>query len=151
VKELTKKILEAGLVDSTTAALLARWGILKPEELEQVQHKQVVQDTLTTFIEKLEELLDREPGDETVDKPMRETFFEIQVREPPVLYFNHRQGYFSAVRDIMGRLFVTPSHDFRPGDLIFKDDVRGIDPLFKVVSVDKLYQDDQVFILQLTV
>lgn len=151
MKELTKTILEAGLVDDTTAALLARWGALSPEELAQVQHKQVVAETLETFLEKLETLLDQDPPDTTADKPMHETFFEITVREPPVLYFSLREGYFAAVRDIMGHVLVTPSHNFCPGDLIFKDDVRGNPPLFKVDVVDKLYKDDQVCILQLTV
>jgi hypothetical protein len=60
MKELTKKVLEAGLIDKTTIRLLERWGTLPPEEVEKLQQKQIVAETMELFLEELELLLQPE-------------------------------------------------------------------------------------------
>lgn len=60
MKELTKIVLESGIVDKTVAQLLQRWGSLTPEEYAQITHKQVVAESLEIFIEELELLLQPE-------------------------------------------------------------------------------------------
>lgn len=55
MKELTKKILESGIVDKTIAKMMERWGMLSPEELSlATQPKAVIHETLLNFVEELE-------------------------------------------------------------------------------------------------
>lgn len=55
MKELTKKILESGMVDRAIAKMMSRWGMLSPEELElATKPKAVINETLANFLEELE-------------------------------------------------------------------------------------------------
>lgn len=60
MKELTKKILSAGLIDKTTAVMMSRWGMLSPEEMALITPEQKVQESLELFTEELEILLQPE-------------------------------------------------------------------------------------------
>lgn len=60
MKELTKKILEAGLVDKATAAMLERWGQLEEGATDVVGRQAVTKRTLEDFIEDIELLLQPE-------------------------------------------------------------------------------------------
>lgn len=60
MKELTKKILEAGLVDRTTAKLLEKWGQLEEGATDLVGRHELTKRTLEDFIEDIELLLQPE-------------------------------------------------------------------------------------------
>jgi hypothetical protein len=152
MKEMTKKILEAGLVDKTVAQLLARWFLLSPEELGiAMQPKAVMAETLEKFLENIEELLDRDPSDETTDKPMRETRLELLVTDPAD-YYCPNTGVFTAVRDQLGRLIVSPNYAFIPGDEIWTSSNSKPHPAdFLVTKVEKIYQGEFAAAFQLTI
>lgn len=153
MKELTKKILEAGLIDKTVAQLLERWLLLSPDEVAMaMQPKAVVAETLEKFIENLQELIDQEPVSEDTDKPMRETRLEICVTKPPMGLFCPTTGNFDAVEDEMGRLICAPTIVLHPGDKIWSNGTPStFPPDFVVESVDQLYENDTVIALQITV
>jgi hypothetical protein len=151
MKELTKKILEAGLVDKTVVQLLEKWHLLTPEEAALATKPVAVVEALEKFVENLEELLDREPL-ETTNKPMRETRLEILITRPPSGYFCPTTGSFEAVEDEMGRLICSPTIDIHRGDEIWKIETPSSRPADLIVSdVDKLYENDKVIALQITV
>lgn len=54
MKELSKKLIEAGVVDKTLAKLFSRWGTLPPEEIEQLSQQKVAHETLEAFLEEIE-------------------------------------------------------------------------------------------------
>lgn len=59
MKELTKKILESGIVDRTITKMMERWGMIEPSDYalevhEQQTREDVVRETLDAFIEELE-------------------------------------------------------------------------------------------------
>lgn len=60
MKELTKKILESGLVDKTTAKLLEKWGQLDEGSTDLVGRHELTKKTLEDFIEDIELLLQPE-------------------------------------------------------------------------------------------
>lgn len=60
MKELTKKILEAGLVDKATAALMERWGQLDHDAVDLIGCQELTKKTLEDFIEDIEILLQPE-------------------------------------------------------------------------------------------
>lgn len=66
MKELTKKLVESGIVDKTLVQLLQRWGSLTPEEYALLTHEKVVTETLDMFIEELELLLQPEALERSV-------------------------------------------------------------------------------------
>lgn len=53
MKELSKKLIETGVVDRTMAKLFERWGTLPPEEVEQL-NQQRVRETLEAFLEEID-------------------------------------------------------------------------------------------------
>jgi hypothetical protein len=77
VKDLTKKLIESGIVSKTMAQLFQRWGSLTPEEYTQITNKQVVSETLELFMEELEILLQPEALDDrevvSLDRPSQES------------------------------------------------------------------------------
>ncbi len=60
MKELTKKILESGIIDRATARLMERWGQLSPEDLTLMHSSNLARDTINEFVEELELLLQPE-------------------------------------------------------------------------------------------
>lgn len=69
MKPLTEKILEAGLVDSSLAKLMERWGSINRGETDSVEIHKITRDTLYEFVEQIAELVDSEgPITETILK-----------------------------------------------------------------------------------
>lgn len=74
MKELTKRVLESGLIDKSTAALMERWGQLEPGAVELIDQQKLtgvldkigqcderfIRKTLEDFVEELELLLQPE-------------------------------------------------------------------------------------------
>jgi len=158
MKELTKKILEAGLVDKTVAQLLERWHLLTPEEAALAQKPVAVVEALEKFVENLEELVEAaRDGEETTDKPMRETRLDIEVVALHELWTGGC-GYFTAAEDNMGRLLVHYRYGFKPGSLLYRDEdasvaapYGGASPLYRVLQVETMYEKDRKHYTQLTV
>ena len=156
MKEVTKKILEAGLIDKTIAQLLERWHLLTPEEAALATKPVAVQEALEKFVENLEDLLDQETTDEVTDKPLRETRLEIQVKNPPVQYSYRtvRAGYptsetFWAYIDEMGRLVSGPEVSVVRGSVLIPMDPSA--SRLEVLEVEDLYQGEQVVAKQITI
>lgn len=61
MKELTKLVLESGLVNKSTAVLMERWGQLEPGSVELIDKRKLVAERfLQDFVEDLELLLQPE-------------------------------------------------------------------------------------------
>lgn len=61
MKELTKLVLESGIVNSSTAILMERWGQLEPGSVELIDKRKVMAEQfLQDFVEELELLLQPE-------------------------------------------------------------------------------------------
>jgi len=149
VKELTKKILEAGLVDKTLAQLLERWHLLTPEEAAIATKPIAVVEALEKFVENLEELLDQEPLDSSTNKPLRETKLEIHITKPPTQYQASRGALFTAAEDEMGRLITNPGLDLLLGERVWEYDDHLADSRV-VGNIEKLYEGDRPVALQIT-
>jgi hypothetical protein len=144
-KPITEKLIAAGIVDKTMTAMLDRWGQLAPGEYEKLTHKQVVTETLESFIEGLEEILEAE-------KPLRETRLEIPVKRPPVELYSPKAGVFSAVEDEMGRLIVGPGYQLERGWAVWgSHQMSGHPATMQVLDVEPLYEGDRIFAYQITV
>jgi hypothetical protein len=111
MKELTKKILEAGLVDKHTTRAMEKWGQLEEGSVALVGKKKVTETTLAEFVEDIETLLDQ-------DLEIRETRFEVSVDGPYTLKIGSYEA--QCFRDQFGRYLVNnPNIDpFIRGDLI---------------------------------
>lgn len=142
MRELTKKILETGLVDETVAALLKKWGAITPEEFLLVQHKQVAHETLETFLEKLDELLDTE-----TEADVKETRLEVRITKAPfeVTPLNGSTPFWVA-EDEMGRWVTSKNIRVIPGNKFSCDS-----DVYEVTEIVPIYQNDVVTALQLTV
>lgn len=80
MKELTKKVLESGLIDKPTATLMERWGQLDPGAsdltdehkltgaLERSKDERFIRQTLEDFVEELELLIQPEALERYVTK-----------------------------------------------------------------------------------
>lgn len=74
MKELTKRVLESGLIDKSTATLMERWGQLEPGASDLIEQQKLtgaldqigrcderfIRKTLEDFVEELELLLQPE-------------------------------------------------------------------------------------------
>lgn len=74
MKELTKRVLESGLIDRSTATLMERWGQLEPGAADLIEQQKLtgaldqvsrcderfIRKTLEDFVEELELLLQPE-------------------------------------------------------------------------------------------
>jgi hypothetical protein len=80
MSELTKKVLESGLVDKATAELMERWGYLKPGSADAVKEdalKDATKSTLTKLAEDLGEEVEKQYH-------MRETYMDLERIRWPV-------------------------------------------------------------------
>ena len=120
MSDLTKKILESGLVDETTAKLMERWGYLpegsselavgKAEALERATVEKDIRATLTKMAEKIGHDVD-------ALRKTRETMLDLtHLRWPVTVMLKSSQGLMhadslTALIDRMGRYY------FRPQDV----------------------------------
>lgn len=139
MKPITKKLLEAGLIEENTVDILRRWLLLSAEEAEQLGVSKEIRQTLESLVEQLEEILDEEPK-------LKETVLEISIRKPPTSYWAPLTGGFSTVEDAMGRLIVDPLLELVVGDVIYKDALK-----WQIESIDPIYINDSVVAKMLSV
>jgi len=143
VSDLTKKILESGLVDEATARLMERWGNLpegsaeltrnKPERLQAATREELMQfaEDIGEEVEKQRRLketmldTDRMRFPVTVDVYKQSVLTNDGVRVPRTIVAGHVRGvidrmgrYYFRIQDVKERWFV-PGYVFRkegPGD-----------------------------------
>lgn len=144
MRELTKKVLEAGLVNKHAALMFEKWGNLESGASELVGKNDIRQseEVLTKFVEDIEELIDKDMGE------VRETRLDIQVK-PPVVLHTPNGGSTPAAEDEMGRYIVKPGLQLTPGEYIMLDTTGN--KAYYVLSVEPLYRGETVVALQITV
>lgn len=81
MKELTRKMLVAGLIDKTTTSLMERWGQLDTGATDILGKEQLTKKTLESFVEELELLLQPEALERGVAQ-----------LDPPAVLIDRKQG-----------------------------------------------------------
>lgn len=78
MKELTKKLIESGIIDRMTTRLFEKWGTLDPEDISKLRSSDMVNETVDEFVEELELLLQPE----AIER-------EETRLDPPVVIIDH--------------------------------------------------------------
>jgi hypothetical protein len=141
MKPITERLLSTGLINSNFVRMLEKWGTLDPKEVAMVKSYRT---QLGLFMEELDTLLDEH-------KPIKETRFEINIKEPPTNLWTDNNGIFSAVKDEFERYIVGPKVKLSPGDYVWKPLDDGKSPSVRVLEVLPLYEGDTVVAQQVTV
>ena len=148
MKPLTKKILESGLVDKTTALMLERWGQLEPMAADLVGKESITKKTLEEFVSEIEALVAPEAME------VKETRLEIEIKQPPLSLWAPIPGGFAAVEDSLGRLIVRAGIELSVGDAIYKSTPgrrENLEADLTISKIEPIYQNDVVVANQLTV
>jgi len=137
MSEITKKILESGLVDEHTAKLFAKWGAIEPSQAEAAPEKAQLEtrEQLLSFVHDLEKLLGQEVGvfRQTRLDWLAETLLVRPSWGAPV----------AAALDEAGRLLCGPSFSGRAGDEVIIESAGRLSKA-TVADVEALYKGDQV-------
>ncbi len=149
MKELTKKILESGLVEKHAAKMFEEWGQLERGAADLVGQRRVTEINLARFADDIEQLL------EESSEP-KETRFEIRVTHPPVTFIcpQLNKGPFAAVEDELGRYIVAPQFKLFRGAAVTPDEIGKIFPRprwWKVLECEPLHQGEKLVAYQVTV
>lgn len=108
MKELVKKILEAGLVDKHTALLFERWRTVDSGAADIVGRediRKVSVESLVQFAEELAQLIEIERSS------FRESKLSLCLKDPTQITWLHSpQPKTSAFHDEMGDFVFAPSH-----------------------------------------
>jgi hypothetical protein len=154
VKELTQKILEAGLVDEATAKLMERWGNLPEGAAELVKTERLKDATraeLLNFGEELGDALDKE-------RRLRETMLDMNQLRWPTQVMIYKDGqerarHVTCVIDRMGRYYFRPQ-DVKKEWFVPGYELRRIEndlmKLEVMLDVTELYVGDQVAAIQVS-
>lgn len=164
MKELTRKILESGIVDKHVARLMERWGQLDDGASDLVGKKRVTRQTLEEFIEDLEQTVEDQVG------KLRETSLDLYVNGDLVAFWPHLDKKVSARAhvDLMGNIiiqskFMQPSWGFVRGDVIELLTVRigrsvgkptSIEDALKayrILDVNSIYEGEKAIAFRLSV
>ncbi len=153
MKELSKKILEAGLVEKHAARMFEEWGLLDRGAANLVGQRRVTEMTLARFADDIQELVDAES-----EADPKETRFEIRVTKPPVMLtcpqISKGQSQFPAVEDELGRYIVGPKHRLARGFSVTPDELGKVSPRprwWKVLECEPLHEGDKLVAYQVTV
>jgi hypothetical protein len=153
MSELTKKILESGLVDAATASMMEKWGVIPEGSAELARHKELEGATKEQLIKFAEDI-----GNE-VDKQRRlkETMLDLnQLRWPAKIEISNGKndilvGPFTAIVDRMGRYYFQPNLDtlkwLVPGFVLHN---RELSESETILEVTELFVGDQVAAIQVS-
>jgi len=141
MKELVRKILEAGLVDKHTALLLEKWKAVDDGAAELVGKediRKVSDEALTQFAEELSLLVEEERAS------FRETKLSITMKEAPILvaWVQFPRSKIVVFQDEMGH-FVFPIDEalnLRTGNRF-----QSKDTTWEIVDADPLHVDDRKY------
>jgi hypothetical protein len=143
MKELTRKILESGLVEKHAVLLMEKWGQLDPGAADLVGRKQVTVESLSKFVEEIDQLVSLDAAGDT-----KETRLEVYTSSKVSLRKQGVVGCFEAAIDDMGHLLVDPSVNLIPGDILVRE-ADGV--MHQVLEVTRIYQNDQLVTQQVSV
>ncbi len=140
MKELTKRILQAGLVDKHLAMALERWGTLDRGASETVGTCPVTKETFQKFADDIAVLLDP-------DEPMRETLLDLKIEGQPIeCRFADTEKVIPAILDVMGNLIVLK--EVKIGTILIDD---TNDTGYEVGMVDPIYVNEEIKAFRLNV
>ena len=156
MKELTKQILESGLVDEATAALMEKWGTLPEGSTELTKNKDLesaTREELMKLGQRLGDALDKE-------RRLKETMLDLnQLRWPTsVNIFDENAShevarYVTCVIDRMGRFYFRPQDVkrewFVPGYVFCRTENTKM-PAETILEVSELFVGDQVAAIQVS-
>ena len=141
MKELTKKVIEAGLIDKHTTHLFEKWGAIDPEEADQVKRKEATKKTLEEFAEAIDGLM-------ATSYMVKETQFEAYVTGPYNLRHEEDGPITQCYKDPFGRYLIksTEIEPFTRGDSVYIDGRER-----QLLDFEILYKGDKPSMLQLLV
>ena len=160
MKELTKKILESGLVDETTALMMEKWGILEAGAADLTKKATLLDATreqLINFAEEVEEVVEKNRQGR-----LQETMLDLgRLKWPAVCYtVLKREGsdQFSfspkvhVLVDRMGRIYFRPQ-DVDEGMLVPGRELRveGTRAGGTILEVTELFIGDEIAAIQVSV
>jgi hypothetical protein len=136
VKDISKKIVEAGLVDKHTLVLMQRWGYLdgtvETTKLEQTK------ETFRDFVDDLEGLLDAKD-----EEGIKETRFAILLSNPiNVSWIRDEENPFIVFHDEADNLIFAPGTTPEVGDCFMVVKTRKLNLIEEVTPLwygDTLY------------
>jgi hypothetical protein len=169
VSELTKELLESGLVDESMVAMMERWGTLPEGSTQYVNNdalKEATRAQLTQLTEKIAVEVEKRRRIRETNLDLNRLRWPINVyisdtstkrtgsRDEWLRFLNESHSKFTAMRDRMGRYFFRPD-DLRitrskvvPGFYIINADT-GAEEV--VAEVDALYVGEDVAAIQVSV
>jgi hypothetical protein len=140
VKELTKKVLEAGLVEKHTARMFEQWGHLDRGSADLVGQQKVTAETLEAFVEDIDKLIEK-------SSEVHETALDINVTAE--FDFEDDAGKkVHAYVDYMGYLLVLVGQRMK---IHRGSKIRQDGKTFAVLDIEPFYQNDEMVALRLTV
>ena len=156
MKELTKKILESGLVDEHVARMMERWGQLDDGASDLVGRKKVTKQTLVEFAEEIDTLVENGLVD------LRETRLDIDAKVVTSVSFPSSSVLFKAYIDSLGRVIfpvnpglkkLQPGSEFLicTGKKVGEDGEESVWVLCTVLDTEYLFHGDLLTALQVTV
>lgn len=140
MRELTKKILESGLVDKHLALAMERWGNLDRGDAEVVGTAPVTKETFEKFADDIAMLIDP-------DEPLRETLLDLEIDGTAIKCrtFGTKTSV-PAILDKMGNLIVLqPVQD----GVVLVDDVNNVG--YEVDMIEPIYVNEEIKAYRLTV
>ncbi len=150
MKELTKKILESGLVPKHTALAMEKWGSLDRGASDIVGTRKVTEETLHAFAEDIAALLEKE-------EPLRETELDFSAAGQEVVVRVKTGGETHGRLDEMGRIVLTPEAAalFTLGDLVEVQYLHhnyavGESRTWRIVNLEKVYENETVKAVKLS-
>lgn len=140
MKELSKKVIESGLIEKHVVKMMEDWGYMDQGAADLVGKKKLTQENLEQFLEDIEALV-------SPDKPMQETRLEVQAQNSFNLSTEDGR-VFTAVEDDMGKFIVPPHVSPYPGQRLLRDGRF----FFGVVHLSTpLYQDEKLVAFEITI
>lgn len=140
MKEITKKILESGLVGPDLAMAMEKWGNLERGSSDVVGTRPVTAATSGDFAAELALLVNR-------DEPLRETVLDLYSSDGDeyIVVSPNRKAVYG-VFDNMGNLIVGEKAHFASGDIvaIHKKGRPGQHAIYEVFDFEKIYNDEKV-------
>lgn len=150
MKPLTRKLIESGLLDKHTIAMMQRWGqwdsgtignaVMESSNPAAVSLKEMTEEGLEEFAEELSELLEQR-------SEIHETRLEMQVKEKTLIHDHlgkSQEGYF----DLAGNLIIPVPLRLR---VHRGSRLRANTQTYQVLDMDPVYQNDEMVALQVTV
>ena len=152
MKQIVKKILEAGLVEKNAVLLMEKWGQIERGSAELVGNKdlrEATEHSLTKFAEEVEALIEKDR------EQVRESRLAIQVGAPFLASWFAQAGVGGEIvrgvvlyKDEMGNLLFPISEDsfIIPGAIL-----RVGDKEFTVLEKQQLFVGQQPYVIQVRV